>query len=221
MVFLLRVELPDLPGSLGALTSALGATGSDISAIQVIEHRSDGMVIDDVLVEPAADVMPDALVSACQQLDGVRVQWISRYVAGASLSMDLEALEALATKPSAVLARLVDVVPKTFRADWAIVMSTDPHDSQRPVVQHAHEAAPPLPDAAAHWLDIDEPTVMAHIPGWDTTIFAVIPGRAENKPPFDLIIARQGGPEFLKSELARLGLLVTLAASLHHNTAAT
>jgi len=36
MAFLLRVELPDVPGSLGAVATALGAVGADI------ERSSDG-----------------------------------------------------------------------------------------------------------------------------------------------------------------------------------
>ncbi|MDQ3591372.1 MAG: amino acid-binding protein, partial [Actinomycetota bacterium] len=38
MAFLLRVELPDVPGSLGTLASALGTTGADIQAIEIVEH---------------------------------------------------------------------------------------------------------------------------------------------------------------------------------------
>jgi hypothetical protein len=39
--------------------------------------------------------MPDTVISWCHKLEGVRVQWISRYAAGASLRMDLEAVESL------------------------------------------------------------------------------------------------------------------------------
>ena len=41
----------------------------------------------------APGVMPDSLVSACNQLDGVQVLWISRYGAGGNLFLDLEAVE--------------------------------------------------------------------------------------------------------------------------------
>ncbi|KHL17849.1 UNVERIFIED_CONTAM: amino acid-binding protein, partial [Mumia flava] len=51
MAFLLRIELPDVPGSLGAVASALGEAGADIHAIEIVEHRSDGKAVDDVLLE--------------------------------------------------------------------------------------------------------------------------------------------------------------------------
>ena len=93
MAFLLRVALPDVPGSLGVLATALGGAGADIEAIEIVERRPDGRVVDDVLLELPPQVMPDALVTACHALDGVTVDWISRYNAGANLSMDLEAVE--------------------------------------------------------------------------------------------------------------------------------
>ena len=49
--FLLRVELPDVPGSLGRLASAIGEAGGDIEAIEIVEKRHDGTAVDDVLLE--------------------------------------------------------------------------------------------------------------------------------------------------------------------------
>ena len=87
MAFLLRVELPDVPGSLGALASALGTAGADIHAIEIVEHRQPrsgnaATAVDDVLLELPPHVLPDTLVTACHKLEGVRVVWISRYNAG-------------------------------------------------------------------------------------------------------------------------------------------
>ena len=90
MPYLLRVELPDVPGSLGRVAGAIGEAGGDIEAIEIVEHRSEGTAVDDVLLEMAHGVMPDSVVYACNQLDGVRVLWISRYAAGlASCERDL------------------------------------------------------------------------------------------------------------------------------------
>src|SRR5688500_20386879 len=97
MPFLLRVELPDVPGSLGRLATAIGEARGDIEAIEIIEKRHDGTALDDVLLETEA--MPDSIVSACNALEGVHVVWISRYAAGGNLVMDLEAVEAIAAQP--------------------------------------------------------------------------------------------------------------------------
>ncbi len=44
MPFLLRVELPDVPGSLGRLATAIGEAGGDIEAIEIVEKRHDGVI---------------------------------------------------------------------------------------------------------------------------------------------------------------------------------
>ena len=102
MPFLLRVELPDVPGSLGRLASAIGEAGGDIEAIEIVEKRLDGTALDDVMLDTVPGIMPDTIVSACNALDGVRVVWISRYASG-GLVLDLEAVEELTSAPAACL----------------------------------------------------------------------------------------------------------------------
>jgi hypothetical protein len=155
MAFLLRVELPDVPGSLGALASALGTTGADIHAIEIVEHRSGrsgtpATAVDDVLLELPAHALPDTLVTACHKLDGVRVLWISRYNAGASLRLDLEAVEAMTQEPKNSVARLLDTVPQTFRCDWALAVR--PHPDGGTELVGASPTAPDLPADADQWL---------------------------------------------------------------------
>ena len=53
MPYLMRVELPDVPGSLGRVASAIGEAGGDIDAIEIVEHRPDGSAVDDVGVAAA------------------------------------------------------------------------------------------------------------------------------------------------------------------------
>ena len=44
-VFLLRITLPDRPGSLGSVATAMGGVGADINAVEIVEKRSDGSVV--------------------------------------------------------------------------------------------------------------------------------------------------------------------------------
>ncbi len=143
MAFLLRVALPDRPGSLGQLASALGAVGADIEAIEVVERRLDGCAIDDVLVGLPGGGLPDSLVSACESVPGVTVEWFSRFAAGGGLFPDLEAVEVMTHEPLAAAARLADVLPTVFRADWAALL-TVPGPSGLLAVEHATPAAPEL-----------------------------------------------------------------------------
>ncbi len=212
MAFLLRVELPDVPGSLGALATALGEAGADIEAIEIVEHRPDGVAVDDVLLELPHTVMPDALVTACLSLEGVRVHWISRYTAGANLSMDLEAVEAFTDEPDLAIERLIEVIPNTFRTDWA--MAVGPGDDGAATFMFGSAAAPRVVPACDEWLKLDGPLSLPEIPDWDSTVLAGTPGRTRDGLEFIVTVGRHGGPEFLPSEIARLGHMVSLAASV-------
>ena len=198
MPFLLRVELPDVPGSLGRLAGAIGEAGGDIEAIEIVEKRHDGTAVDDVLLEIAPGTMPDSVVSAVNGLDGVRVVWISRYAAGGNLFLDLEAVEELTADPEGALDRLIDLLPVTFRADWAVRVS------KADGIVYTTEAAP----SDLTWLPIDraEPIAMADE---NTVACAARLNKTEV-----VVIGRRGGPDFLDSEIARLGHLVGLAMSI-------
>ncbi len=202
MPFLLRVELPDVPGSLGRLASAIGVAGGDIEAIEIIEKRLDGTALDDVLLDVAPGIMPDSIVSACHQLDGVRVVWISRYASG-GLVLDLEAVEELTSTPDEALDRLVDLLPATFRVDWAARV----HRSHG--VVRATGAAPSELD----FVEIERPARLDPPPGSVDSDTLWAGARIDGNEV--VIVARRGGPEFLDSEVARLGHLAGLAASIH------
>ena len=99
-MFLMRVTLPDRPGSLGAVASAMGNVGGDINAVEIVE-KGDGIVVDDFIVDLPPNQMPETIVTACQSLEGVKVEWISRYPEGGGLQSDLEALERMTVRSGA------------------------------------------------------------------------------------------------------------------------
>lgn len=205
MPFLLRVELPDVPGSLGKVASAIGEAGGDIEAIEIVEHRADGTAVDDVLLETGPGTMPDSIVSACNALDGVKVVWISRYAAGGNLFLDLEAVEELTANPAGALDRLVDLLPATFRADWGIRLRRNGNGST--AVLHGTAAAP----ESLAWFDIDR---ASHIDSPDeNNVLAAAPLLEDEI----VVIGRRGGPDLLQSEVARLGHLTALAVSIAKN----
>jgi hypothetical protein len=211
MSFLLRLALPDVPGSLGTVASAIGITGANIEAIEIVEHRQDGKAVDDVLLELPNGVMPDSVVSECHQLDGVEVLWISRYTAGASLQLDLEAVEALTEEPKAAVTHLVQLVPTVFRADWAALVAPDGDGLS---VVAATSAAPDLDRVRDDWLPLTGPDrLAATVPGepWESMVAAGAPVGSHGRA---VLMGRRGGPEFLDSELARLNHLVALADTI-------
>jgi hypothetical protein len=198
MPFLLRVELPDVPGSLGRVASAIGMAGGDIEAIEIIE-KADGVALDDVLLETAPGTMPDSIVSACNALEDVRVVWISRYPAGGNLVLDLEAVEELTAHPGEVFDRLVDLLPATFRADWGARV----HRAKGLV--YGTSAAPD----EFEFVEIEGATRL-EVPDDDVTLFAA--ARLDGNDI--IVIGRRGGPDFVDSEIARLGHLCGLAVSI-------
>lgn len=198
-MLLLRLELPNVPGSLGRLATAIGAAGGDIEALEIVEKRSDGIDVDDVLLDMVDGVMPDSVVSACNSVEGVRVLWISRYLAGGNLFPDLEVVESLTADPSTALDSLVTVLPVAFRCEWAARLAVTEDGFE---IERASEGAPSeIVLKPAYGLDRQEL-------GDDLVAIAPVGhGRV-------VVLGRRGGPEFLDSELARLGHLVALAASI-------
>ena len=209
MPYLLRVELPDVPGSLGAVAAAIGRAGGDIEAIEIVEHRPDGTAVDDVLLETAPGVMPDSLVSACQVL------WVSRYGAGGNLFLDLEAVEALTQSPASARNEIVDLLPITFRADWGMRVRRK-GDQVR--VLHRTSAAPESATGKPEWFPAKHAVRLELPPDWaETADGTLVAGAPIGRDDELVLFGRRGGPEILDSELARLGHLAALAASIAKN----
>ena len=207
MSYLLRVELPDVPGSLGRLASAIGSAGGNIDAIEIVE-RTQGLAIDDVFLAAEAGVMPDSIVSACTALEDVRVLWVSHYGAGSNLTRDLEVVEAMTSAPDAARDTLVDLLPATFVVDWAVRVRRVGDGAK---LLHGSAAAPTeIPDEM-HWPSdlkrgrrIEVPERMSQM---------LVAGCSFEEDEM-IAIARRGGPEILDSEIARLCHLAALAASI-------
>ena len=207
MSYLLRVALPDIPGSLGRLASAIGTAGGNIDAIEIVE-RSEGRAVDDVFLAPEPGVMPDSIVSACTSLPDVEVLWISRYGAGSNLTRDLEVVEAMTSDPDVARDTLVDLLPATFVVDWAVRVRRE-GDSGK--VQHGTPAAPTEVPEDITWPRDLKRGRRIEVP--ERLSEMLLAGCSLNDDEM-VVIARRGGPEILDSEIARLCHLVALAGSI-------
>lgn len=210
MSYLLRVELPDVPGSLGRLASAIGASGANIEAIEIV-GKDPGVAIDDVFITPDPGVMPDSIVSACTALEGVRVLWISRYAAGGNLFLDLEAVESMTQDPATAIQVLVDALPDVFRVDWGVHMT---RYGDGAVIVHGTVSAPTeVPHGVVWPANLEKASVIDVPEAWEDLVVAASPLNADEL----VVVGRRGGPGFLDSEIARLAHLVAMAASLRRN----
>jgi len=74
-IFKLQVALPDRPGSLGAVASAIGFAGGDIRSLVTVRTES-GKGIDDITVAiPGSD--PADLIAVLNAIGGVEVRFIT------------------------------------------------------------------------------------------------------------------------------------------------
>ena len=74
-LFQLNVSIPDRPGSLGLLASAIGAAGGDIRALAVVKSE-EGKGFDDITVAiPVID--PTDLLNVLGAIGGVEVLTIT------------------------------------------------------------------------------------------------------------------------------------------------
>lgn len=203
-MYLLRVILPDRPGSLGAVATSLGAAGADITAVEIVE-RGPGHVIDDFMLSLPADARPDSLVTACAQLDDVEVMWVSVYPEHWGLHADVDLLEEMLAAPEDAHALFAEAAPTVFHATWALVL-----DQATGAVTHRSPLAPDAGLDTARLGDLGAARAGA-LPadwyaGWGEHELAVAP-----LPGGAAIVLGRPGPEFRASEVARLRHLAQVA----------
>ena len=210
-MFLLRLILPDRPGSLGTVATALGEVSADIHAIEIVEHRREnGTAVDDVVVDLPPGVLPDRLVSACNGVEGVEVIWFSRYGAGGGLHMDLEAVEQMTSAPAEAIDILVEQAPSVLHADWAALLDGTGSDIK---VAMETSATPEFGKLVDQWLPLEKATTLVapDHKGLAESVLVAAPLESDRRV---LVIGRRGGPEFLGSEVARLSYLANLAVTI-------
>jgi malate dehydrogenase (oxaloacetate-decarboxylating) len=70
--FTLRALLENRPGTLGRLTTAIGAAGGDIDAVDIVEHRRSALVRD-IAVQCRDEAHAAAVVTAAHAVPGVEI----------------------------------------------------------------------------------------------------------------------------------------------------
>ncbi len=218
--FLLRVVLPDRPGMLGAVASALGSVDADIISLDVVE-RTPGVAVDDLVVELPAGRLADALVSAAATVPEVRVESIRVYAGALDTQRELELVEAMAADPARMADLLVAGVPRIFRAGWCLLVRRT--DGASAVVEVVSTPAPAEPEKTLDRFDLvsfDRARTLD--PETDTVPEALLAMQTElMAAPFDgsdraIVVGRPGGPTFRRSEVARLAHLAGIGRTISH-----
>ena len=122
--YLIRVQLPDRPGALGAVASRIGSVGGDVISIDILE-REHGVVVDELGVGLAGGHLVDLLRDEILEVDGVVIESI-RPVEGAMPDRHAELL-GMATElfkqvsSTALLDHLVVRVRRSLAATFAAI----------------------------------------------------------------------------------------------------
>ncbi len=221
MSFLLRVVLPDRPGMLGAVATALGEAGADIVSLDVVERGPDGAV-DDLLVQLPPGGLADVLITAAHSVPGVVVESLRPYLGADDLHRDLELVDELAAAPAEAMQLLVDLAPGVFRAGWAVLVTGQPRGRSSGddggVVVATSAGAPDLSAVQLEWLPLVAARRMDPSEAWVPerwqavgTELAAAPVGASDRV---ILLGRPGGPRFRASEVARLAHLAGIAATV-------
>lgn len=210
--FLIRVLLPDSPGTLGAVATALGTVGADILSVDVVE-RGSGVAVDDLVVELPSGRLPDALITAAESVEGVEVDAVRPYAGVLDTHRELELVEEIAAQPKSGLDILAEGVPRIVRAGWAMIVE---HSETGAVRLASSSAAPETAITDLPWLPLERATVLdseeAWIPETWKELGTELAATPLGKPGKALLVARPGGPNFRAAEVARLAHLAGIVA---------
>jgi hypothetical protein len=212
--YLLRVQLPDRPGSLGSLALALGSVGADILSLDVVE-RGAGYAVDDLVVDIPQGALPDTLLTAAENLDGVHVDSIRPYTGVLDTHRELELIDHVATARDDRLQVLVDSVPRILRVGWSTVLDIGPQGAYRVV---GSPSAPETQALDVPWMPLEKPQALDEEGDWVPPIWRDMDTKLAAAPLGStgqvLLLGRPGGPHFRPSEVARLGYLAGIVATV-------
>lgn len=118
----IRLWLPDRPGTLGRVAAAIGSVGADVTGIEILE-RGAGMAIDEVTIDVPDTTSVDDVVVALARVDGVAVEDVRR-LDDERLDHGVMGLSVLADfiESSGYVDVLVAGLRRLLEADWVAVV---------------------------------------------------------------------------------------------------
>lgn len=209
MHYVLRVSLPDRPGSLHALTGACVDAGADIVSLDVIE-RSGGVAIDDLCLTRVTDA--EALRRRIDGLPGTMVASLRPVASVRDMDGAIALAAAMVQEGRGAVRLLVDRLPVALWASWSVAVANGWGGLE---VLAASTGA--LAPTSGGWLPLTTPRRLELVDLLGTAATAQeeleIAAAPLGQPSSAVIIARRGGPRFVERELRQLTLLAEVAVS--------
>jgi ACT domain len=127
--YVLRLWLPDFPGTLGRVAAAIGQAGGDVIGIEILE-RGAGMAIDELIVVIPSDAenAMEQLIAEVSQVEGVAVEDVHTV----ALDRPDQSVFALDTAARIMesprderLEATCELVREMLESDWCTIMRRD------------------------------------------------------------------------------------------------
>lgn len=192
MLARIRLVVPDRPGMLGAVASAIGSAGADVDLVDVLaaEH---GRATDDIRVRVRDDAHLQRVVDTLERLTGVTVDGVRRPVSPLAGHGDLELIRTILATPLPQV--LVDQAATSLEMNW--VAATSPDAPAASTVIASSPTGPP------EGIVIDHPVRLGLVPP-DALAYAFSQMRPATQPDQELppvhvlmVPLDDGGPAML------------------------
>ena len=127
--YVLRLWLPDFPGTLGRVAAAIGQAGGDVIGIEILE-RGAGMAIDELIVVIPSDAenAMEQLIAEVSQVEGVAVEDIHNVALDrpdqSVLALDTAA-RIMESPRDERLEATCELVREMLESDWCTIMRRD------------------------------------------------------------------------------------------------
>lgn len=209
MLYVLRVSLPDVPGTLGGAAIALSEVGANIVSLRVVD-RDGRHAFDEICVE-AQEILPEDIRRAVESAPGVVVETIRRIARIPDPLGALTLADRLARGEGPAIDVLTSGLPDALSASWAMALEAGDRDID---VVCASADAPAVGILEAPWLPLVGGRRLEMTdrmpPGWRLHRYELAAAPLDDPSRF-VICGRPTGMRFTDVEVRQLELLSDMA----------
>lgn len=202
MLARIRVRVPDRPGSLGRVASAIGTASADIDGVDVLSSEA-GQALDDVVVRVRDPDHLQRVLDGLALVPGVSVEGVHSPEPPGGAHADLQLVAQVLARPARALQTLVDGAPAALGVDWAAIVHDPGEGPAAPVLSVSTGAPQGLPPVTGAFR---LRPLAIELPDGRTHQAALVPLEG---CPLGLLVAR-AGLGVHTSELWRLGQLAAV-----------